>query len=183
VKARLRNALLSHSPLVFGSDWEFNAITVPPNEAQFVETMRLSATQIANIYGLPPEDVGGTRGGSLTYATVELNQLDRSLAMRPWLVLLEHKFASLLPERQYVRFNADAMVRTDLKTRWEVHQIQLATGVLNRDEVRATEDLPPLPNGEGQDYKPVSAPPPEAAPQAQQPPPAQGAQRMWVIPA
>jgi len=184
IKARLRGAILTRSPLVYGSDWDYNAISVPPNEAQFVEAARMNANDIAAIYGLPPEDIGGSRGGSLTYSTVELNQLDRTLALRPWLVALEHKFGALLPERQYVRFNADAIVRTDLKTRWEVNQIRVQMGVANKDEIRAQEDLPPLPNGQGQAYgpPPAPAPAPQLPPAPEQPPSARASER-WVRPA
>lgn len=188
IKRRLVNGIRTRQPIVFGKDWEYNwPPAVTPNDAQLVETMRLSATQIANIYGLPPEDVGGTRGGSLTYSTVELNQLDRTLALRPWMSILEHKFGSLLPERQYVRFNADAVVRTDIKTRWEVNQIRVGMGAANIDEIRAQEDLPPLPGSAGQKYLINGAdpnqPPPAQLPTAPEPPPSARASERWVRPA
>lgn len=181
-KARITSAIRTGQPLVYGSDWKYDPISVPPNEAQFVEAMRMNANDVAAVYGLPPEDVGGSRGGSLTYSTVELNQLDRTLAIRPWLVTLEHKFASLLPERQYVRFNADAIVRTDLKTRWEVNQIRVGMGAANLDEIRVQEDETPLPNGAGQEYNTPAA---AAARMPQLPPPVNGRapERKWVIPA
>ena len=155
ISARVTSSIRRRRPLVYGMDWEYNPVTVPPNEAQFIETMRLSATQIANIYGLPPEDVGGTRGNSLTYATVELNQLERSLALRPWMVKFESVFAAHLPERQYVRFNADAAIRTDIKTRWEMYQIARNIGAMSNNEVRALEDRPPVEGGD--DYTPLKA--------------------------
>jgi len=163
IKARLVAAIRSRQPIVFGKDWKYSPITVPPNEAQFIETMQLSATQIANIYGLPPEKLGGQRGNSLTYTTVELNQLELVLSIREWVVVLEHAFAALLPPEQYVRFSVDAIVRADLKSRWEVYSVALDKGVFNRDEVRAFEDLPPLPNGEGQAYTIAGGGAPDAA--------------------
>lgn len=191
IKMRLVNGIRTRQPVVFGKDWEYTwPPAISPSDAQLVQTLQLSATQIANIYGLIPEDIGGSRGKSLDYSTSELNQIDRANALRPWLVILEHKFASLLPERQYVRFNSDATVRTDLKTRWEVNQIRLATGVANRDEIRAQEDLPPLPNGQGREYNTPAA----IAARAPQPlpPPVNGqmpapngqvTEKRWVIPA
>jgi HK97 family phage portal protein len=176
IKARLVSAIRSRQPVVYGKDWQYTPITVPPNEAQFIQTMQLSATQIANIYGLPPEDVGGQRGNSLTYTTVELNQLERVLAIREWLVVLEHAFAAILPAAQYVKFNADAIVRADLKSRWEVYAMALTNGVMNRDEIRALEDMPPLPNGEGQKYEPVASPSAQPA-AAEQLPPANSTQQ------
>lgn len=156
VKARLVSAVRSHEPIVYGADWDYNAIAVPPGEAAFVETLQLSATQIANIYGIPAEMVGGSTGGSLTYNNIEQDQIRLlQFAILPWLSTLEAAFFGLLPERQYVRFNVDALIRVDLRTRHEVYRIDRAIGLKNIDEIRGLEDLPPLPNGEGQSYAPL----------------------------
>ncbi|MCP3817825.1 phage portal protein [Streptomyces sp. A3M-1-3] len=162
LSARVR----ARKPLVYGSDWDFAALQVNPEESQFIETMRLNASQIAAIYGVPPEKVGGDTGGSMTYSTVELNQLDfANTTLRPWLVRIETKLSQLMPGREFVRFNVDAMIRTDTLTRYQAHQLALNDGWRNRDEVRALEDLSPLPDGQGQPYLPVAmlaAPPPDS---------------------
>lgn len=161
VKERLKGSLRAGDPFVLGKDWKLDVITLPADDAGFVASAKLNATQIASIYGVPPEMIGGEAAGSLTYSTVELNQIQfLTNTLRPWLVRLESAFSSLLPSPQYVRFNADAMIRADTKTRWEVHQIARTIGAENVDEIRALEELPPLPNGEGQDYTPVRAPAP-----------------------
>jgi HK97 family phage portal protein len=130
---------------------------VPPEEAQFVETMKMTTNQIAAVYGIPPEMIGGESGSSMTYANVEQQQINFVMfTLRPWLVRLETAFSALLPDRQYVKFNSDALIRADLKTRWEVNQIRVNMGAANVDEIRAQEDEPPLPNGQGQKYGPVA---------------------------
>lgn len=158
IKARLNSAIMSRSPLVFGRDWDFQTISVPPEEAQFVQTMKMTTNQIAAIYGIPPEMIGGESGSSMTYANVEQQSINFVMfTLRPWLVVLESAFSALLPDRQYVKFNSDALIRADLKTRWEVNQIRVTMGAANIDEIRAQEDLPPLPNGQGQQYGPQPA--------------------------
>jgi HK97 family phage portal protein len=160
IKARLVSSIRTHTPLVYGSGWKYNPITVPPSEAQFIETMKMNANQIAAIYGVPPDKVGGEKGSSMTYANVEQEQIDFVMyTLRPWLVTLETKFSSLLPDRQYIKFNADALIRADLRTRWDVNKIRLDTGTANVDEIRAQEDQPPLPNGQGQQYTRLGAAP------------------------
>jgi hypothetical protein len=57
-----------------------------------------------------------------------------------------------MPGREFVKFNVDAMVRTSLIDRYTAHGMALAQGWRNRDEIRALEDLPPLPDGQGQAY-------------------------------
>ncbi|HEY1177103.1 MAG TPA: phage portal protein [Phytomonospora sp.] len=165
IKARLVTSIRTHTPLVHGNDWKYEPISVPPNEAQFIETMKMTTNQIAAIYGIPPEMIGGESGSSMTYANVEQQQINFVMfTLRPWLVVLESAFSALLPDRQYVKFNSDALIRADLKTRWEVNQIRLNVGAANVDEIRAQEDQPPLPNGQGQQYGPTPAPTPEAPP-------------------
>lgn len=159
IRERLTNAIRTRQPLVFGADWDFTALKVNPEESQFIETMRLTATQIAAIYGLPPERVGGEAGGSLTYNTVELNALAEVAALRPWLVRIENRISALLPPRKFVKFNVDAMIRTDTLTRYRAHQIAITSGWRNADETRAIEDEAPLPNGAGKVYKPVATVP------------------------
>lgn len=168
IKNRLRTAIQSRSPLVYGKDWNFNPITIPPEQAQFIQTMRMNATQIAAIYGIPPEEIGGEAGGSLTYNTVEQNSIRlSSRTLRPWLVKLERKFFSILPSRQYVKLNADAMVRADIKTRYEAYEIADKIGLLTDDEMRALEDRQPLTAAEKAGMQPAPAP---TAPPAQQAP-------------
>lgn len=153
IKSRLVQSIRSRQPVVYGKDWEYNPISVPPSEAQFLETIKATATQVAHIYGIPPEEIGGETGSSLTYATVELNQIKLAGSLRQWMVTLEDAFSALLPGRQYVRFNADALVRTDLRTRWDVNKIRVEMGAASLDEIRAQEDLTPLPDGQGQYYR------------------------------
>ena len=62
--------------------------------------------------------------------------------------------AFMMPRPQYVKFNADALIRVDTKTRHEIYQIDRNIGLRNIDELRALEDEEPLPDGQGQSYPP-----------------------------
>lgn len=144
IKARFKEAAGGRDVVVMSGGWDFRAITVSPNESQFLETIQATATQIAAIYGVPPDKIGGKTGDSLTYATVELNTIDfLQMTLRPYLVRIEQALSRLLPRPQYVQFNADAMIRTDLKSRIDAEAAQLEAGLLDIDEARALEDRPP----------------------------------------
>lgn len=143
IKGRLVNAIRSHQPIVYGKDWTYQPITIPPEQAQFVETAKLTANQIAAIYGIAPEEVGGEAANSLTYSNEEHRQTTRMHNLRPWLVRMESAFFSWLPARQYIKFNVDAVIRSDLRTRHEVYKIDLETGIRDLNEIRTLEDLPP----------------------------------------
>lgn len=157
IKARLVSAIKTHQPIVYGADWEYNPIGIPPGDLQFIEANRLTATQIAAIYGIEPaERIGGATGHPMTYTNSEAAQINFNQAtLLPYVVKLESVFFKLLPERQYVKLNMDSLVRVDLKTRHDVYKLDRDMGLKSVDELRQLEDMEPLPDGEGEDYTPL----------------------------
>jgi HK97 family phage portal protein len=148
VQSRAVSSFSSGKPFVTGSDWDLSLMSIPPNHAQFVETLKLTANQIAAIYGLDPREIGGEATESLTYSTDESRSLNRANNMRPYVIRLENAFNRLLPERQYIKLNVDATIRTDIKTRTDVVGAQIADGRMSVNEARALEDRPPVPGGD-----------------------------------
>jgi HK97 family phage portal protein len=160
VKAKFKVAAENRDIVTLPNAMEYEQISVPSEESQFLMTLRATASQVAAIYGVMPEDIGGETGSSLTYSTVEMGDIKfLGRGVRPYLTRLESAFFPLMPRPRYVRFNADAMIRTDTKTRYETYQIARNIGLKSIDELRATEDMPPLPNGAGADYTPLAAKP------------------------
>lgn len=145
IKARFKAAVADGDLFVTGADWDYEALTVDPADAQFLEQIKATATQVAVIYRLTPEDVGGDTGSSMTYATQEQNDLKMAKrALRPWASRFEEALSDLLPRPQYVRINLDAVSRADLRTRMDAHEIALRMGLETNDEARALEERPPL---------------------------------------
>ena len=155
IRAMLTSTIRRRQPLVFGRDWDYKPVTVPPSEAQFIDAMRLNATQIASVLHLPPDRIGGTRGDSMTYSTVEQGALQVIEALRPWLVRLETAFFDILPANRYCRFDSDALLKTDTKTRTEIYYSQRKMGLRTTDELRDLEDLEPLPGKAGGENIPL----------------------------
>lgn len=156
IKQRLVEAIRTRQPIVYGKDWDFNAITVPAHEAKFVETMRLTASQIAAIYGVPAEMIGGETGGSMSYSSPEQREIELvQFSLLPWMSKLESHLSALLPRGQCVKFDADSLIRVDALTRWGMWERARLIGAMNVDEIRGREDMPPLSDGTGQDYTPL----------------------------
>lgn len=131
---------------VLNAATEFVPISVRPDESQFIETLGFNVVEIARVYGVPPEMVGGNPGSSLSYSNAEARALDFvKYSLGPWLVRLESALSRLLPAGQRARFNADALLRGTTTERYTAHQTALAAGWMTRDEVRALEGLPPMP--------------------------------------
>lgn len=148
IKQRLVASLAKGEPMVMGADWEMSAFTMPANQQQFIETLKLSANQVAAAYGIDPTEIGGSAANSLTYSTEELRQINRAANMRPYIVRIERAMTRAMPTKQYVQMNIDATIRVDLKTRTEVTGAKLLDGRMNVNEARAQEDQGPIPGGD-----------------------------------
>jgi HK97 family phage portal protein len=130
---------------VLGSDLKFQAISVAPEESQFLDSIRLNVQQIARIFSVPPELIGADSGNAMTYANIESRDLSfLKYSLVPWLGRLERAMNTLVPRGQYVKFNTGGLLRADLKTRYESYAVALENGFLTLPEVRELEDRPPL---------------------------------------
>jgi HK97 family phage portal protein len=131
---------------VLGDGAKWQAVSVAPEESQFLETMRFNVTQVCRLFGVAPEMIAAASGDSLTYANVEMRSLDfLTYTVGPWLTRIETALTDLVARGTYVKFNSGALLRTDLKSRYESYSIALASGFLTLDEVRELEDREPLP--------------------------------------
>lgn len=150
-------------PAVLGAGITYTAVQVSANESQFLATIGANATQIARIFRVPPEMIGApVEGSGLTYANREQRWQDFvNVAILPRLVRLEDVLTSMTARSQAVKFNLDALLRADLKTRYEAHAIGIGSKFLTPNEARALENLAPLDGGDT-----FPAPPPAPAPPA-----------------
>lgn len=163
-KIKFKQAVSGRDVLVTGSDWDYNAIGLPADQLAFVSALKLTATQIASIYGVAAEDIGGDAAGGLQYSTVEMNELKLSTrTMLPWYSRFESALLAATPRGQYLKFNADALARSTLMDRMNAHAVQLNYGIETLDEARKVEDKSPLTPDEFKQwqatYKPVPAAP------------------------
>jgi HK97 family phage portal protein len=130
---------------VLGNGLTPKPLSVPPEAAQFLETQRFGLQSVCRYFGCPPEMVGSDSGNPKTYASLEKRNQDfLTFGIGPKIARLETALNGLLPARQFTKFNAAALLRTDLMSRYQSYAIGLDKGFLTLDEVRALEDREPL---------------------------------------
>jgi HK97 family phage portal protein len=131
-------------PAVLTGGARYSPISITPEQAQFLETRRYTDEQVYKLFGLT-HPFSPTTGPTITYANVEQLGTDVTrFTLMPWLVRLEKAFTNLLPRPQYAKFNVDAFLRSDLRTRYESYKIGIETGFLEVNEARAWENLDPM---------------------------------------
>ncbi len=142
----------AHRVAVVTGEVTFTPLGMPHNDAQFLEQRKLSATEIARVFRVPPWIVGAEDGSSMTYSNTEQQGLHFvTYSLRPWLVAIEQALSAdrdLFAPNQYAEFLIDALLRAQSSTRAEVYTRALdpITGWMTREEVRRLENLEPEPN-------------------------------------
>lgn len=140
---------------VLTSGAEFKPLTIPPAELQFLEQMKYSDRKIAGIYRVPPHMIGDidsstSWGTGIEEQTIQFIQH----TLLPIIRKVEEAFeATLLAGTNYrMRFITAGLLRGAMKDRAEFYRVLFNMGALNDDEIRAFEDMGPLPDGRGQTY-------------------------------
>lgn len=142
----------SREPVVMGKGWKFETLTVNPEESQFLESRGFTSAECCRIFGPGvAELLGYDSGGSMTYANVDSRLLHLLiLSLGKWLNRLDRVYSSMLPRPQWARLNRGAILETTTMQRYLAHASALGAGWKVPDEVRALEDMAPLPNGLGE---------------------------------
>jgi HK97 family phage portal protein len=140
----------SHAVGVLTGGATFRPLSVSPEEAQFLETRRYGAAEIANLYGVPVEFVGdGVKGaaGYVTGVSMRFRMWYLS-GLMPRMVRIETALSSLLPRPAYVKFNRNALLQMDPSERIAFYQAAQMGEWMTRNEIRALEEMNPLPDGD-----------------------------------
>ena len=131
----------------------FTRISMPNNEAQFLETRKFQVSEICRIYRVPPHMIGDL--DRATFSNIENQSISFAVhTIRPWLVRIEQAMnRALFPEKEkgifYVRFNMDGLMRGDYKSRMEGYAVAITNGIMSVNDVRKLEDLDPLDEDDG----------------------------------
>lgn len=133
----------------------FSRISMPNNEAQFLETRQFQLTEICRIFRVPPHMVGDL--SRATFSNIEHQSIDFAVhTIRPWCVRIEQAMNRVLfSEREkpkyYTQFNLDGLMRGDYKSRMEGYAIGRQNGWLSANDIRSLENMNPIPEEDGGD--------------------------------
>lgn len=122
----------------------FQPISWNPEEMELVAARKFTDLQIAQLFGVPLRYLQQEIGG-LTYSNPTLDSLDLlKFTVDAHLERFEQAWNRLRPDGRWTKYNRDAILRSDLRTRLECYEIGLRIGAYTLPEVRDFEDLPPL---------------------------------------
>lgn len=135
-----------------GMDWK--PIGMNSHDAQWIESRKLSNTDIAMFYGVPPHMYGDTEKSTSWGSGIDSQgQGYVTYTLEDHLTMWEEGITTdcideIRDPDLYAKFNRNALVKGDIKARWESYTKSLQWGVHSPNEIRALEDENPRPDGD-----------------------------------
>lgn len=136
---------------VLAGGTKYHSITMPMSDAQFIENQKFTLEQIAMLFRIPPTRLGfldnanrsNMEGTFLEYATYTLQsecvQIEQELNIK--IVRPSQK------NTHYWKLEIKALLRGDHKSMAEWINTMINRGIMTPNEIRALEDLNPIPEG------------------------------------
>lgn len=131
-----------------GMQWKEMSMTM--QDAQFLELRKLNRTEIAAIFRVPPHKIGDLERA--IKANIEHQALEYVIdGLMARLVCWEQAIARdliLAPQVYFAEFLVDALLRGDLRSRYNAYKVGIEAGILSPNEARESENRNPRPGGD-----------------------------------
>lgn len=144
MKERYAGLSQAHRLMILEEGMKFNKLTIPPNDAQWIETRKFQVTEIARIYRLPPHKLGDLERA--TFSNIEEQNIEYVTdSLWPWLVCWEQAISrDLLSEEEredlFAEFKIAALLRGKTLERFQAYQASRQGGWMSVNEIRALEN-------------------------------------------
>lgn len=140
--------------MVLEAGMKFDKVSLSPQDIELLASRKFQISEVCRWYGVPSVMVNDNNGTSVWGSGIEqVMQGFYKLTLRP---LLEKIEASIMVNlltpaersRMEVAFDFDALLRADLKSRYESYRLGISSGLMTPNEARAAEHLPAQEGGD-----------------------------------
>lgn len=145
----------AHKVAVLEEGMSYKAISLPPEDSQFLSTRQFGVNEICRIFRVPPHMVQDLEHA--TFSNIEHQSIDFVVhTLTPWLVRYEQAIVKdlLLPDEQDVyfpKFNVDGLLRGDYQSRMQGYATGISNGFLSPNDVHRLENMDLIPAEKGGD--------------------------------
>jgi len=142
----------AHKPMILEMGLDWKPIALNAEDAQFLETRKLQRDEICAIFRVPPHMVANL--DKATFSNIEHQSLSFvNYSLIPYLTRIEQRIrvGLLRPADQaafFAKFNAGALLRGDMKSRFESYASGINWGILSPNDCRELEDRNPRDGGD-----------------------------------
>lgn len=142
----------AYKPMILEMGLDWKPISLNAQDTQFIESKKLTEAQICGLFRVPPHLVASM--DKMTLNNIEhMGMSFVNYSLVPIMTRIEHRIqVGLLNEKDrlthYAKFNAGALMRGDLKGRYESYGKGIQWGILSPNDCRELEDENPREGGD-----------------------------------
>ena len=143
----------AHKVCVLEEGMSYKAISLPPEDSQFLSTRQFGVEEICRIFRVPPHMVQDLQRA--TFNNIEHMAIEFVMhTLMPWLIRIEQAIIKdvLVGEEKdqlFPKFNVDGLMRGDYKSRMEGYAVAITNGIMSVNDVRKLENMDPLDDADG----------------------------------
>lgn len=148
-------AMNSGRPMILDRGLKWNQLSINPEDAQLLDSRKFGGEEICRIFGVPPGMVGFGDSSSNWGTGKEVDVLGfikftlrRRLKRFEQALIKQLLSAADRSQGVTIEFNLEALLRGDSEGRSKFYQTMTQMGAMTINEVRALENLPPVPGGD-----------------------------------
>ncbi|UBH06469.1 hypothetical protein K8P10_001980 [Leucobacter sp. Psy1] len=138
----------SHNLAVFEGGAKLERVSLSPADAAFLDIYKLTRSDIASIYGVPPHKIGDLEHA--TFSNIEHQSIEFVQdGLLPPIRRLELVTASLFADDDMqIKFDTKGRMRGDTATQAQSYATGRQWGYLSANDIRALEDKDPIEGGD-----------------------------------
>ena len=142
----------AHKVAVLEEGMTYKQLSIPPDEAQFLETRKFQIDEIARLYGLPPHMLGDL--DRATYSNIEQQSLEfviHSMSMRLRRKEQSYYMKLLTPPEQktyFMEYDVNGLLRGDMLSRARANAIARQWGWKSANDIREEDGDNPIEGGD-----------------------------------
>ncbi|MGV3515618.1 MAG: phage portal protein [Luteitalea sp.] len=155
---KFRGLQNSHRLAILEEGMKLEKLGIPPNEAQFLETMRFHVEKICRIYRVPPFMVGHTEkttswGSGIGDMQVGFVTFTMMWWFVNWIATLKRDlFGAVRAQTLQPLFVVNALMRGDVEKRFKAYYLGRQMGMYNANDLLRLEDMNPREDAGGDVY-------------------------------
>jgi len=136
---------------------KYQQLTIPPEDAQFLQSRSFQVSEIARWFGIPPHMLMDTDKSTSWGSGIEQQQIGFvTITLRSWLERFEQRLTQILPpEPAYAHFSIEGLLRGDSAARATFYKAMWEIGVFSTNDILALEERPPVEGGDVR-YRPLN---------------------------
>lgn len=140
-----------HKNLILEGGLKWFQTSMTSEDAQYLETRKFQRSEICGMFRVPPHMIADLERA--TFSNIEhLGISFVQTNLMPYLVRIEERLLKSLitsTTKEYqVKFNANALMRGDSKSRAEFYTKMIQNGAMSPNEIRSLEDMNPRTGGD-----------------------------------